>query len=90
MKADSVKVTRLLKTARGQLDGILKMVEEDQYCADISHQLLACEAILRKVNREVLRGHMESCVKEAFISGNQDDAKVKIDELMALMEKMAK
>lgn len=90
MKADPVKVTRLLKTARGQLDGILKMVEEDQYCADISHQLLACGAILRKVNQEVLRGHMESCVKEAFTSGNLDDAKVKIDELMALMEKMAK
>ena len=29
MKADHDQVTRLLKTARGQIDGILKMVEED-------------------------------------------------------------
>ena len=31
MKADHTQVTRLLKTARGQIDGILKMVEEDRY-----------------------------------------------------------
>ena len=41
MKADHTQVTRLLKTARGQIDGILKMVEEDRYCLDVSNQLLA-------------------------------------------------
>ena len=40
MMADKEKVTRLLKTARGQIDGILKMVEDDRYCMDISHQLM--------------------------------------------------
>ena len=30
--ADQKKVLRLLKTARGQIDGIIKMVEEDRYC----------------------------------------------------------
>ena len=34
--ADQKKVLRLLKTARGQMDGIIKMVEEDRYCIDIS------------------------------------------------------
>ena len=51
MQADKQKVTRLLKTARGQMDGILKMVEEDRYCIDISQQLMATEAILNKVNK---------------------------------------
>ena len=32
-------VLRLLKTARGQIDGIIKMVEDDRYCMDISQQL---------------------------------------------------
>ena len=41
MKADKVKVARLLKTARGQLDGILNMIEEDRYCMDVLNQLLA-------------------------------------------------
>ena len=51
MKADKEKVALLLKTARGQLDGLLKMVEDDRYCMDISNQLLAAQAILKKANR---------------------------------------
>ena len=44
MQADKVKVSRLIKTARGQLDGILKMIEDDRYCIDIANQLMASEA----------------------------------------------
>ena len=54
MKADSKNVTRLLKTAKGQLEGILRMVEEDRYCIDISNQILAVQAILSKVNHQML------------------------------------
>ena len=55
MKADHTQVTRLLKTARGQIDGILKMIEEDRYCMDVSHQLKATQSILKKANRMVLK-----------------------------------
>ena len=48
MQADKKKVGTLLKTARGQIDGILNMIEEDRYCIDISHQLMATMAILNK------------------------------------------
>ena len=34
MQADPNKIARLLRTAQGQLEGILKMVEEDRYCLD--------------------------------------------------------
>ena len=54
MQADKKKVSTLLKTARGQIDGILNMIEEDRYCIDISHQLMATMAILNKANKEVL------------------------------------
>ena len=87
MKADKDKVCRLLKTARGQIDGILKMIEQDRYCIDISNQVSATEAILRKTNREILTAHMKSCVKEAFEKGNEDE---KINELVELIEKMSK
>ena len=40
MMADHKSVTRMLKTARGQIDGILRMVEEDRYCVDISTRAL--------------------------------------------------
>lgn len=87
MKADKQKITRLLKTARGQLDGLLKMVEDDRYCVDISNQILATQAILHNVNREVLHAHLAHCVEEAFDQGN---GREKIEEIMQLMDKMTK
>lgn len=68
MQADKATVTRLLKTARGQLEAVLKMIDDDRYCIDISNQILATEALLKKANREVLRGHLEHCVKDALQS----------------------
>lgn len=46
MMADHKSVTRMLKTVRGQIDGILRMVEEDRYCVDISTQLMATQALI--------------------------------------------
>ena len=87
MKADKEKVMRLLKTARGQLDGLIKMVEEDRYCIDISTQLLATESILRKINKEILRANMKCCVQESF---SQGAAEQKIEELIDVIDKLAK
>ncbi len=87
MRADKTQVTRLLKTARGQIDGLLKMVEEDRYCIDVSNQLLAVEALVRKANREVLTAHLRHCVQEAVDEG---DAQGKIEELVSVLEKMSK
>ncbi len=86
MRADHEQVARLLKTARGQIDGILKMVEEDRYCLDVSNQLMATQSILGKANRLVLRAHMEHCVREAVSTG---DPGPKLDELTALLDKLA-
>lgn len=86
MKADHAQVTRLLKTARGQIDGILKMVEEDRYCLDVSNQLMATQSILSKANRMILRSHMDCCVRQAIGSGQPDE---KLAELAALLDKLA-
>ncbi len=85
MQADKGQINRLLKTARGQLDGILKMVEDDRYCIDISNQLMATEAILRKANKEILRAHMKCCVKAAL---EQEDEDKKIDELIDMIDRL--
>ena len=87
MKSDKAQATRLLKTARGQIDGILKMVEDDRYCIDISNQLMATQAILRKINRDVLHDHLGSCVQDAFEAGDQRE---KIKEIMTIIDKLAK
>ena len=59
MMADHKSVTRMLKTARGQIDGILRMVDEDRYCVDISTQLMATQALIARINADVLKAHIE-------------------------------
>ena len=87
MQADPNTVLRLLRTARGQIDGIIRMVVEDRYCIDISNQLMATESILRKTNREVIHAHMEHCVKEAMETGDSEE---KLREVVALIDKLTK
>ena len=82
MKADKNDVLRLLKTARGQMDGLIKMVDDDRYCVDIANQIMASDAILKKAVNEVLSAHMMYCVAEA--EGEDRDYKMK--ELMKIME----
>ena len=86
VKADHTQVTQLLKTARGQIDGILTMVEQDRYCLDISNQIMAARSILGKANRAVLKAHMDHCVRQAVEEG---DAEEKLKELAALLDKLA-
>ena len=85
MQADQRTVLRLLKTARGQLDGIIKMVEEDLYCMDISQQVLAADAMLRRVNKEILTAHLKHCVEHAKDDKERSD---KIDELVNALGKI--
>ena len=87
MMADQKAILRLLKTARGQLDGIIKMVEDDRYCIEISQQVMATEAILNKVNKEILAAHLKHCVKEADTEQEREE---KIDEFVSTLGKILK
>ena len=87
MKADKAKIEKLLKTARGQLDGILRMLDQDRYCIDVSNQIMATQAILTKVNREILIAHMNSCIMTETDESNRTE---RIDELTHVLEKLLK
>lgn len=85
VKADKKKVEKLLKTARGQIDGILKMIEEDRYCIDVSTQLMAAASVLQRANKEVLSAHLKSCVARAETPEEIDE---KVEEFIRIMEKV--
>lgn len=87
MLSKNSEVLNLLKTSRGQLDGIIKMVEEGRYCVDVSKQILAVQALLKKANLNIIDGHIKSCVKQAFKEGHGDD---KVDEIIEIINKYAK
>ena len=87
MKADRQEVRRLLNTARGQIDGLNRMIDEDKYCIDISNQILSTIAILKKVNVEILDAHMKHCVLHAQ---SDEERAEKIDEISRILKKTLK
>lgn len=80
----SVEALSLIKTARGQMDGILRMIEEDRYCIDVSKQVLSVMALLKKANLVVIRQHLDTCVKDAI---HTDKAEEKMDEIGSILER---
>lgn len=90
MQADKSKIIRLLKTIKGQIEGLIKMVEDDRYCIDISTQVLASQSLLKRVNLEILKAHFSHCVKKSFESGSEKEKDEKLEEMTNILEKLLK
>ena len=75
-------VVNRLRTARGHLDAVLRMVEDDAYCPDVMKQLSAVQGQLERASRIVLRNHLETCVAAAMVAGRTGEI---VDELMEAM-----
>ncbi len=78
-----------LKTARGQIDGIIKMLEDDRYCVDISTQILSVIGLLKKANIDILNDHIRSCVITAILE-SEDQGNEKIEEIINVIDKYIK
>ncbi|MBS4535147.1 metal-sensing transcriptional repressor [Clostridium sp. D2Q-14] len=87
MTNEKKKALNLLKTSKGQIEGIIKMLEDDRYCVDISKQILSVQGLLKKANLNVLDGHIRSCVTEAILEGKGDE---KINEIINVLDKYIK
>lgn len=74
-----------LSRIEGQVRGLARMVEEDRYCIDIVTQVAAVRAALKRVEEEVLRDHVAHCVEHAIRSGDADDQRRKVAELIDVL-----
>lgn len=81
------KALKFVRMAQGQLRHIEKMIENQEYCIDISNQLLAVMSLIKKANLEVLKKHVEICVKDAIVEGDVDN---KLRELETIMNQILK
>ncbi|OYX86868.1 MAG: transcriptional regulator [Azorhizobium sp. 35-67-5] len=78
-------VSKRLSRVEGQVRGIARMVEGDRYCIDIVTQISAVRAALRRVEEEVLRDHVAHCVAHAIASGDAEEQRKKVEELMQVI-----
>lgn len=84
MHADHKKVSKYINVAKGQLEGINKMIEADQYCLDISNQILASIAMLKKANHEIISAHLKNCV----VNAKGRESEEKLTEIVALLKRI--
>lgn len=67
-----------LKRIEGQVRGVHRMVEDEQYCIDILTQVSALTRALQAVALGLLDDHLKHCVLDAAHAGGDDaDAKIK-------------
>lgn len=74
-----------LSRIEGQVRGLSRMVDEDRYCIDVVTQIAAVRAALRRVEEEVLRDHVAHCVEHAIASGDREEQRQKVAELIDLL-----
>lgn len=84
----AANILRLKRTA-GQVQGIVRMVEADRYCADVIIQIAAAQESLRAVAKNLLRNHLKHCARAALKAG-EAEADAMCNELMDVMSKIAR
>ena len=55
-----------MKIISGHMGGVIRMMEEDEYCIDVIRQIQAVQAALNKVSSAILENHLNSCVTTAI------------------------
>ena len=86
MKHDTTaSVQKRLSRIEGQVRGLSKMVAEGRYCIDVVTQITAVRAALRRVEEEILKDHVGHCVEHAIASGNKQEQRTKIAELIEVL-----
>ena len=75
-----------LSRIEGQIRGVRGMIEKDAYCTDVLIQVSAITAALNSFNKELLAGHIRTCVAEEIRAGKDEV----IDELVSTLQKLMK
>lgn len=78
-----------LRRIEGQVRGIARMVEDDRYCIDVITQVQAVRAALGRIEQEVLKNHVATCVEHAIRSGNASEQRRHVAELMDVIDRAA-
>jgi CsoR family transcriptional regulator, copper-sensing transcriptional repressor len=77
----AILLTRL-RRIEGQVRGIQKMLEDNRDCMDVVTQVQAARAALGRVEAEVVRRHVESCVEAAINAGDKEAQRAAVADLV--------
>jgi DNA-binding FrmR family transcriptional regulator len=81
------KVASRLARIEGQIRGVAQMVEQNRYCLDVVAQVRAARSALAKVEQLVLADHLAHCVEQAIVSGDPEQQRQKVAELIEVFSR---
>ena len=81
------RIIHRMKIARGHLNKVISMVEDDTYCIDVLTQSQAVQSALAGADSLMLENHLTECVGEQIKKGNSKKA---IEEIIAVFNKSKK
>ena len=87
--SDRDAVLKRLRRVEGQVRGLQRMVDEDQYCIDVLTQISATTKALQAVALQLLEDHLGHCVAHAIESGGPEST-AKVREAAAAIERLVK
>jgi CsoR family transcriptional regulator, copper-sensing transcriptional repressor len=79
-----------LKRIEGQVRGVQRMIEEEQYCVDILNQIHAAISALARLEDKILKKHFEHCVMKAVKGTSVQEKEQKMREIMDLIHQFRK
>jgi DNA-binding FrmR family transcriptional regulator len=84
---DDIKKRALhrVKILQGQMRGLEKMIDADEYCVDIITQSLAIQKSLSSLNKLLVENHLRTHVTDMFDAGGDEREKA-VAELLAVYE----
>lgn len=82
-----LEVSRRLKRARGQVDGVERMLENNRPCAEILQQIAAAQQALRAAGRLMVRNYMEKCATAGIRAGGEKEV---YEEFLDLIYRMVR
>ena len=81
---DKAGLVRRLSRMEGQVRGIARMIEREEYCVDILQQTAALRAAVDAVSVLVLEDHVQGCVRTAAERGEADQY---VDEVIDVVRR---
>jgi CsoR family transcriptional regulator, copper-sensing transcriptional repressor len=78
------RILHRLKIARGHLNKVMQMIEDDEYCIDVLHQSQAVQQALRQTDTVLMEHHLSTCMLDSLKNGKSGEA---IEEMMTILKK---
>ncbi len=61
-----------LLSIQGHINGVVKMADENESCEKVLLQLSAIEGAIIKLSKHILKDHLNNCVKESILRGEEN------------------